>query len=180
MIDPWSPVLGFDEAAEECAFLLLDAARDEALYPMLYDLDEDLLIQSLYQGDTAVTLAEVAPYLVALRPGDEAARRLHDLIWGNGWGMLLHAPLSFSAVRRHLRKFTLVFTEAGSGLVFRFYDPRVLQIFLPTCEPADACKLIGPLRWIAPGPQPHQATIYEVVEGQARTTTVALALSEAG
>ncbi|MBF0332119.1 MAG: DUF4123 domain-containing protein [Alphaproteobacteria bacterium] len=177
MINPWSPVLGFDEAADERVFLLIDAARDESLYPILYDLDDDdgLEIRCLYQGETAERLAEVAPYLVALTPGNEAARRLYELVWDRGWGIILQSALSIDETRRHLRKFTIAFTEAGKGLIFRFYDPFVLRIFLPTCRPADAQALIGPLRWVAPGSGAGEATIHEVVEGRARTTTVTLA-----
>ncbi len=35
--------------------------------------------------------------------------------------------------------------EGGGTLLFRYYDPRVLRIFLPTCTPAELREFFGPL-----------------------------------
>jgi len=37
-------------------------------------------------------------------------------------------------------------TEDGRELYFRFYDPRVLRIFLPTCNAEEAATFFGPVR----------------------------------
>ena len=44
-----------------------------------------------------------------------------------------HRP--FGDVRKHLRRFLLVESGTGKQQYFRFYDPRVLRGFLPTCGP---------------------------------------------
>jgi hypothetical protein len=39
----------------------------------------------------------------------------------------------------------MVKDEAGRRLVFRFYDPRVLRVYLPTCRPAETDEFFGPV-----------------------------------
>ena len=41
----------------------------------------------------------------------------------------------------------LVKTEDGEELYFRFYDPRVLRIFLPTCDESQIRELFGPIEY---------------------------------
>ena len=42
-------------------------------------------------------------------------------------------------MRKHFRSLVTVHDENGKPLIFRFYDPRVLRTFLPTCN-ADELK----------------------------------------
>jgi hypothetical protein len=39
----------------------------------------------------------------------------------------------------------MVRTDAGQRLLFRFYDPRVLGPFLPTCDAAQLREMFGPV-----------------------------------
>jgi hypothetical protein len=39
----------------------------------------------------------------------------------------------------------MVKTEEGEELYFRFYDPRVLRIFLPTCDREQLKDFFGPV-----------------------------------
>jgi hypothetical protein len=36
-------------------------------------------------------------------------------------------------------------TEDGQRLVFRYFDPRVLRVFLPVCTPAEKNDFFGPV-----------------------------------
>jgi hypothetical protein len=36
-------------------------------------------------------------------------------------------------------------SEDGKVLLFRFYDPRVLSVFLPICTPAQIEEMFGPV-----------------------------------
>lgn len=69
---------------ERLAYLyaILDAARDQQIYPTLRRLAAREQIVSLYQGRAATELAAVAPYLVCLGTSD----RVFDWIWEQGWG----------------------------------------------------------------------------------------------
>ena len=48
-------------------------------------------------------------------------------------------------MRRHLRRHLVVETEAEQPLSFRFYDPRVLGLFLRSATAAEARGFFGPV-----------------------------------
>jgi hypothetical protein len=48
-------------------------------------------------------------------------------------------------LRRHFRGFLRVRDESGRRLIFRYYDPRVLRPYLPTCWPKELETVFGPL-----------------------------------
>jgi len=39
----------------------------------------------------------------------------------------------------------MVHDEAGKPLYFRFYDPRVLRTYLPTCNASELAQIFGPV-----------------------------------
>ena len=43
--------------------------------------------------------------------------------------------------RKQIRKLQLVRSPEGKTLVFRFYDPRVMEMFLPTCDQEQSAEL---------------------------------------
>lgn len=109
---------------------VFDAAKCERIVTLLRESVERY--QSLYEGIDGETFEEEAPYLVQL-PKD--SRLLHALVtegWGKRWGIYLASSRSFREVRRHLRRFLIVYEEAEKRrLYFRFYDPGVMRSFLP-------------------------------------------------
>lgn len=138
-------VLKMLQAEAEPLFAVLDAARDRRVLKFLQSTDQEY--ESLYEGPDGEALAEVAPYLLNLPRDSEWLGRLVQEGWGNSWGIFLTSRLSFNETRRHLRKFLKVQEEAtGRQLYFRFYDPRVLRSFLPTCTPEQRAEFHGPLR----------------------------------
>jgi len=52
---------------------------------------------------------------------------------------------SFRRLRNHLRALTLIYRRDGMPLYFRYYDPRVLRIFLPTCSTEQLKQMFGPV-----------------------------------
>ena len=125
-------------------FILLDAARmndaiDEAkklnpTHESLYKSKEDELLQS------------VAPFLFSFDNKGEFNNYFLDTGWGDSWGILINADVSFDVLHKHLRRFLIVKTEDGIELYFRFYDPRVLRIFLPTCDLKQLVEFFGPIQ----------------------------------
>jgi len=58
-------------------------------------------------------------------------------------------------MRRHLRRFLIVRAPDGKRLYFRYYDPRVLSVYLPTCNAAELQYIFGPVRqFVCEGPDP--------------------------
>lgn len=48
-------------------------------------------------------------------------------------------------MRQHFRRFLLVHGDKGQTLYFRFYDPRILRVFLPGCTPEERIAFFGPI-----------------------------------
>lgn len=121
---------------------ILDSARDERIYPALRLSRLEYI--SLYSGKLPDALQRAAPYLVELAAGYSFTRPLLDMGWGNSWGVFLRIKDARN-LRHHLRGFLRVQDEAGRTLVFRYYDPRVLRVYLPTCQKGELATVFGPI-----------------------------------
>ena len=132
------------EGERKDVWAILDGARDRRVFPLL--LDSYLEHSCLYAGDLAPELELAAPYLVRLECEDRYSQRLLELAWGNSWGVFLRCDAGMPVLRRHLRSLLVVRGPSGRRLVFRYYDPRVLRVFLPTCFPAELAAVFGPIR----------------------------------
>lgn len=131
-------------AEKEPLYAVLDAARSPEIFELLRKTGETR--QSLYEGKPAQDFAAVAPYLARLTPSDTLLQSLVYGGWGQAWGIFLCTQAPFEDLRRHLRRFLKVATEDNRTLYFRFYDPRVLRVYLPTCTPQEAAQFFGPVR----------------------------------
>jgi hypothetical protein len=134
--------------APPAVFMVLDGARDPRIEPLVRDSGCESCC--LYSGVLSARLRAAAPYLVRLEPAAAFTQRLLDLAWGEEWGCFarVEADLSLEALRKHLRTLLRVKDEFGKTLIFRYYDPRVLRAYLPTCLPAEVDAFLGPVRRI--------------------------------
>ncbi len=135
----WPP----SQPASLGVFAILDGARDERIYAAVDGtrLPKDCL----YSGDLPWQMQMTAPYLVQLDRDDRFTRRVLDDGWGNSWGTFLRTETGIKQLRRHLRQFLRVRDERGQRLIFRYYDPRVLRAYLPTCTAAELETFFGPI-----------------------------------
>jgi hypothetical protein len=123
-------------------WMVLDGARDPKIHHAL--LESRLEYRCLYSGRLPRALELAAPQLVELLPGHRLTTRLLDEGWGRSWGSLLRVS-DPSNLRHHLRKLLKVRTEDGRRLLFRYYDPRVLRLYLPTCTVDELRQMFGPV-----------------------------------
>ncbi len=130
-------------------FAILDAARDRSIYAGLQRFAAWHEVLPLYQGAEADNLAAVGPYLLCLGQTDEIFDWIWENFWGDAWGIFLWSPASAQALWTHFRRHLLARTTDGERLVFRFYDPRVLLPFLPTCNAAQLRDFFGPVQHFA-------------------------------
>ena len=124
-------------------WMILDGARTVDVFRFL--LDCHLEYACLYSGPLTPDLEMAAPYLVQLDHGYRDTHRLIRQAWGNGWGVFLRSDTSLKKLRRHLREFLVVRDTKGTRMVFRYYDPRVLRVYLPTCEVGELRTVFGPI-----------------------------------
>jgi pSer/pThr/pTyr-binding forkhead associated (FHA) protein len=125
-------------------YAILDGAREPSVLKVLVESGAER--QSLFEGVQGAQLAHFAPYLVWLTSDSPLLETLVQQGWGKSWGIFLTCDLPLPELRRHFRHFLTVKTPNGQAY-FRFYDPRVLRVFLPTCQPEEINALFGPVKY---------------------------------
>jgi Domain of unknown function (DUF4123) len=125
-------------------YAVLDGARRASIHSAIQK--SGFQFECLYRGELDPDLAEAAPYLVRLEPDMPFTHWLISKGWGDSWGIFLVAAASLKDVRQHLRKFLMVYDADAKPLYFRYYDPRVLRVYLPTCNAEELRTFFGPVQ----------------------------------
>lgn len=94
-------------------------------------------------GELTPDMVYAAPYLAYLSPDSKFADWVLSEATGNSWGVFFHTRRSMLEMRRHFRALHQAYDERGNPLKFRYYDPRVLTAFLPTCNAGELKTLFG-------------------------------------
>jgi Domain of unknown function (DUF4123) len=113
-------------------YMVLDGASVSNLPMKLYEMRPPR--HCLLSGELEPDMAEVAPYLVRLFPKTPFTEWALSEFWGKNWGIFAQSRFPINEMRKHFRSLTTVYDEKADSMLFRFYDPRVLRRFLPTCE----------------------------------------------
>jgi hypothetical protein len=144
---------------------VLDGARDPRIFRALEATSLDKVC--LYAGRLPLIIQEVAPHLVVLERDDKFTHFLLEEGWGQSWGIFLRTESPLPTVRRHFRGFLKVKDYAGRNLIFRWYDPRVLRVYLPTCTPDELRTVFGPVdNFYMEGKIPASLLDYRLEAGQ--------------
>ena len=122
---------------------LVDPARDPEINAEL--ATAGLRTICLYGSELPRELAAVAPHLVPLGTDDRFGRIFASRGRGRAWGVLIasHAPPELLA--EHLTSLTRARLPSGREVLFRYYDPRVLRSYLPTCTSDELDRVFGPI-----------------------------------
>ena len=126
------------------AWMIVDAARNRRIFELLLECFYSQH-SCLFAGPIAPELQVAAPYLVQLSYDDKKTRKFLQIAWGNSWGVFVKSDTKLEVLRRHLRTFLLVRDEDGNQLMFRYYDPRILRVYLPTCRVGELEMVFGPI-----------------------------------
>src|SRR6266852_19910 len=125
-------------------YALLDAAREPSVLKVIFESKEEY--QSLYDGAAGAQLTHFAPYLVRIPPKSPLLDTLVQQAWAKSWGVYLTCGQSLKDLRTHFRHFLTVKLPDGKQVSFRYYDPRVLRLFLPTCNVEEIAQFFGPVK----------------------------------
>jgi hypothetical protein len=164
IVEAVSSILFKEEGAN--VFAVLDGGSVPDLLDKLYGAQRPEF-ECLYTGDIKPDLAEVAPYLVRLEPKSEFTEWVIGEGWGKHWGVFVVAPVDFLAMRHHLRRFLMVHGSDGKLFYFRYYDPRVLRTYLPSCNAGELTELFGPVKtWALEGEDPGALLRFDLADGK--------------
>lgn len=123
-------------------------------------------VYSVFSGDLATTVAHVGPCLVALGERSGFLAKWVESI-GTHAGVLFESPAGLGAIHAHLRQVFIATDEEGQEYFFRFYDPRVIRTFLPTCHPEELKEFFGPIaQWVVETEDGSAYSSYRLVEGR--------------
>jgi len=130
-------------------YAILDAARNESIYKMLMACAEEFTC--LYNGDIPVSLARAAPYLIKLPTDSALFQKIYQQGFFDSWGIFFTSFDNSKELKRHFQSLLRVKTEDGRRLYFRYYDPRVLRVYLPTCTKDELRAVFGSVdnMWVA-------------------------------
>jgi hypothetical protein len=141
------------ETPNHHAYAIVDGAAIPDLLPMITGYS--ISYRCLFQGELTPQLAASSPYLIKLQSFTNvtdwlvSAQGTHQQIFA-----LLPDALEFEAVYKHFRTFLRVRDPNNKMLYFRFYDPRILHVFLTNCTPQEAQFVYGPVHsYLAEGTQ---------------------------
>lgn len=129
-------------------YSVVDAAKDYRLALASRDLLGEPL-RPLFV-DAPGHMDRVGPYLARI----PCTNRYPDYmkLWadrmGDNGGILLLSSAWPKAIWSHLRTIFKVCDEKGDLFYFRFYDPRVIRTYLPTCTAKECRAFFGPVRRI--------------------------------
>jgi hypothetical protein len=122
-------------------YCILDGASVDALPMRLYETNTPNYC--LFRGELEPDVLYAAPYVAVLLPGSTFSEWVFSESSGKHWGIYAHCRYSIKEMRRHCRALINVYDEKGNPLIFRYYDPRVLRKFLPTCNGDELETLFG-------------------------------------
>ena len=122
-------------------YCVLDGASVPDLPMKLYETSTPN--ECLFSGELDADMIYVAPYVVYLAP----TGLFTDWIFSNGlgknWGIFVRSRRSMNTMRKHFRSLVSPCDENARSLIFRFYDPRVIRKFLPTCTGEELKSFFG-------------------------------------
>lgn len=124
----------------------------------------------LLSGKLDLELAQAAPYLAKLETKSPLTEWLLDG-WGTHSGIycVIDESVSFMDVRKHFRSIQIVKNYDNKSIFFRYYDPRVMNVYLPTCTGNEAKQMFGPTAiYVLEGEKGDSVNKYSFIEGEVR------------
>lgn len=155
-------------------FAIQDAAADLRIHPNLVLAMTDSAC--LYEGKLPPALLEAAPHLVRLAALSPYTRWYVSEGRGRDWGIFAQSKARLPDLLRHFQSLMRVRSESGRAMTFRFFDPRVMRAYLPTCTAKELAAVFGPVeRFFVESAEPGELLRFGVDNGRLVQTRIALA-----
>jgi hypothetical protein len=122
-------------------YAVLDACDDPLALEYIHS--PEIISECLFKGSAERDFAAIAPYLITI---DEPT-----FLWLTGshrqvpWGIFVQSQAGMKTLRQHFRKFLLAVDDTHTEYYFRFYDPRVLPVYLDSCTAKERNDFFGPI-----------------------------------
>ena len=144
-------------------YAVVDAAQDYQLAVGARDILGEPLRPLFIK--TPHFMTRKGPYLVHLKCTNRYPEYMQ--LWadrlGRNNGIFFFSSSWPKNVRDHLRTMFKVYDDQGAMFYFRFYDPRVLRTYLPTCTIKEGREFFGPIRsMFCEGADPAWMNHYQV------------------
>ena len=111
----------------------------------------------LIDGKLSYEMTIAAPYMVRLEKDHPQTIEILKKGWGNSWGIfaITYPPATLINIRHNCKKIAMVQLPDDKRAYFRYYEPRVMRPYLPTCTVEEANKVFGHIsEYIMEGEEP--------------------------
>jgi hypothetical protein len=152
-------------------WMVIDTSRDRRIFPAISF--SGLQHECLFAGELSTALERTAPYLIQLEMDDRSTIRMVEDGFGQNWGMFIRADVGIKTLRKHLRTMLRVQGPKGNYMLFRYWDPRVLRVYLPTCLPDEIRRFFGPMEQVWVEDKPTASRMLRFADRNGRLETSA-------
>lgn len=127
---------------KECnLYGIVDSARNDEVFRFF--LNGEFNYKSLFEETKDLQLYGVSGFLVECKKESQLFNWMTTKAWGNCSCLFLITKVSFDEILAHFQQFNRVYLEDDEEVFFRFYDPRVLRAYLPTCTKTELDIFFG-------------------------------------
>ena len=114
-------------------YAIIDCAQHETIYTRLKQHADVYLSQ--YSNDVPDSLKAAGPVLYQLRKDNALSAWIITQGYQNNWFILFPSlGQTMIDLRRHFKRFAMVESPEGKAMYFRYYDPRVMRNYIPSCN----------------------------------------------
>lgn len=159
-------------------FVVLDGGRNDNIHA--FTRSANLPWMYLVDGVVDDTFKICAPRVIEFGEwAGESLLQLLDEIWSGSSGVFVRTNANLVTLRRHLSSLLTAALPNDMQVFFRYFDPRVLRAYLPTCTPDELELVFGPIsEFMLEGPeQPDLLLRYRNIGGSLQVEEVALTLT---
>ena len=150
-------------------YAIVDAAQDKKLHDLVFAA---LFPNCLFLTDTFSPVGRAAPYMVPVAHAERLMNEWRARGRGRNWGLFVRADIPIPRLLQRLRILNLATLPDGSTALFRWWDPRVLRVFLPTCSGEDLAPWFdGVEEWVCEEAGGEEVRVYRREAGSGRLST---------